>query len=169
MVGMIDPFPGHYDASDPFGNSAPPRTYPHTGSDWNGISAGTDIPATSSGTVAFSGWEPTGGNGNCLCVDMGDGMYWAYLHMQSDPGFTVGDSISQGQIVGQLGDTGSNASGAHLHITISDSSGAYQGLGNKVDPYEYIYANLGPGGAPGNLYVDVAGAYGPAGRLYRIE
>lgn len=151
---MIDPLPGHYDSSDPFGSLAGGRTYPHTGSDWNGVPAGTDIPAISDGTVVFCGVEPTGGNGNVLCVQMASGVnpspefpagtaiFWAFLHLNSVPSLSVGDHVTKGQIVAQVGDTGSNSIGAHLHVTLSDDERAYQGIGNKVDPYEFIQDRL---------------------------
>lgn len=151
---MIDPFPGHYDASDPFGNLGFGRTYPHTGSDWNGLSEGTPIPAISNGQVVFAGLEPTGGNGWCTCVRMsgvnpepefpaGTTIYWAYLHGDGAPHVSAGDLVTKGQAgVMDLDNSGSNSEGNHLHVTLSDSDHAYQGLGNKVDPYAFITARL---------------------------
>lgn len=146
----IDPFPGHYDASDPFGNADPPRTYGHTGSDWNQGIGGASIPAIAAGVVVFAGWEPTGGNGYCVCVDIGGGLYVAYLHQARDPFVSVGEHVALGEHVGVVGGTGSNARGDHLHITISDSPRAYQGLGNKLDPWQFIQENLGSTPAAGD-------------------
>jgi murein DD-endopeptidase MepM/ murein hydrolase activator NlpD len=152
MMQTIDPFPGHYDASDPFGNAAPPRQYGHTGSDWGNGLGGELIPAITAGTVVFAGWEPTGGNGYCVCVDMGNGLYWAGLHQAQEPFVSVGEHVALGEHVGVVGGTGSNARGPHLHITISDSPRAYQGAGNKIDPWQFIQDHLtataGDGSSP---------------------
>lgn len=150
---MMQPFtPDRYDASDPFGNIRPSGNA-HTGSDYNGMPAGTEVPAVSAGEVVFSGWEPTGGNGYCLCVKMfgvsptpefpaGTDIYWAYLHGNQTPLKAVGDTVSKGEIVFILGNTGTNSQGAHLHITLSNSPRAYQGVGTKVDPHAFISARV---------------------------
>jgi hypothetical protein len=139
-IQTIDPFPGHYDASDPFG-SMKDRSYGHTGSDWGDGLGGRWIPAMAAGVVVATGYS--GGNGNYVSVRMENGLYWAALHMAEPAAVNVGDSIALGQGVGVVGATGSNARGPHLHITLSDSPQAYLGLGNKQDPWEFIQAHLG--------------------------
>jgi murein DD-endopeptidase MepM/ murein hydrolase activator NlpD len=159
MVRLIDPFPGAYDASDPYGNSAPPRTQAHTGSDWP-MPNGTPIPAISSGLCVYTGFNA--GTGNCIVVRMSNGLYWAYLHM-SEPAYVAqGADVQLGDIVGSVGDTGTASRGSHLHITMSDAPTAYVGGGNTFDPFAYIMANL----SGGNLrIVPVAsGGY----RLHRV-
>ncbi|MFJ3393974.1 peptidoglycan-binding protein [Leifsonia aquatica] len=149
---LIDPFPGKYDASDPFGSLGYGRTNGHTGSDWI-VPAGSSVPAIGDGVVVAKGWHD--GNGNYVSVKLEDGHYFAYLHLQSPASVNVGDHVTRGQIIAKSGNTGSNSQGAHLHVTISDSVQAYVGLGNKVNPYEFIQAHVtgssgGSGG--GNAY-----------------
>lgn len=135
---LIDPFPGRYDASDPFGSMVG-RIYAHTGSDW-AAPRGAAIPAIGSGTVVNTEWNS--GNGNTVTVALPDGHFYAYLHMNSAAVVSVGDKVTIGQTLGYVGNTGSNSRGAHLHITVSDSSSAYLGLGNKIDPWEFIQDHL---------------------------
>lgn len=136
---LIDPFPGRYDASDPFGSYAGGRAYPHTGSDW-GVARGTPIPAIGSGTVVRKAWS--GGNGHTVTVALPDGHYYACLHMDVPAVVEVGDAVDLGQTLGYVGDTGTNSRGAHLHVTVSDSAEAYLGLGSKIDPWAFIQAHL---------------------------
>jgi murein DD-endopeptidase MepM/ murein hydrolase activator NlpD len=142
MVQLIDPFPGNYDANDPYGNSEPPRTQPHTGSDWP-MPEGTPIPAISSGLCVYTGFNE--GTGNCIVVRMSNGLYWAYLHMLEPASVAQGADVARGEIVGLVGDTGTASNGFHLHITMSDSPNAYVGGGNTFDPFAYIMANLNGG------------------------
>lgn len=136
---LIDPFPGNYDAADPFGNTTPPRTYPHTGSDWI-VGPGTPIPAIGAGVVAGVQWHA--GNGNTVTVKLdGSPLYYAYLHMQAPALVAVGQRVELGQILGRVGDTGTNSRGPHLHVTVSESPDAYRGLGRLHDPWALIQAH----------------------------
>jgi hypothetical protein len=137
-VRLIDPAPGKYDASDPFG-STKGRSYPHTGSDWF-MTGGTPAPAIGTGVVVNKQWHS--GNGNTLTVRLPDGHYFAYLHLQSPAIVNVGENVKIGQTLGYVGNTGSNSRGAHLHITVSDSEQAFGGLGNLIDPWAFIQSHL---------------------------
>lgn len=136
---LIDPFPGCYDAADPFGSSAPPRTRPHTGSDWI-VGPGRGAPAIGGGVVVGTHWHP--GNGNTVSVRLDDSeLYYAYLHLQEPAGVVVGQHVERGQILGRVGDTGTNSRGAHLHVTVSDAATVYCGLGELRDPWAFIQNN----------------------------
>jgi hypothetical protein len=59
--------------------------------------------------------------GNYVVVDIGDGHFAYYAHMQ--PGslrVRVGDRVRTGDVIGLLGNTG-NSNGPHLHFQITDS------------------------------------------------
>ncbi|MEN2741293.1 peptidoglycan DD-metalloendopeptidase family protein [Microbacterium sp. X-17] len=133
----LDP-PGRYDASDPF-ESVKDRKYPHTGSDWNGVPAGTPALAIGSGVVVNKQWHS--GNGNTVTVALPDGHFYAYLHLDRPASVNPGDSVVIGQTIGYVGDTGTNSRGAHLHITISDLPTAFGGYGKLLDPYAFIVAH----------------------------
>lgn len=89
---------------------------------------GTPIYATRSGYVYRSGY--TEYNGYYVGVDHGDGFASAYLHLMTYAIVDVGEYVSQGQIIGYMGDTGIST-GPHLHFTIYYN-------GNTVNPAEYI-------------------------------
>lgn len=136
---LIDPFPGCYDADDPYGNSRPPRTYPHTGADWI-VGAGHAAPAIGAGVVVNRQWHA--GNGNTVTIKLdGSDLYYAYLHLAEPATVAPGQHVELSQTVGKVGATGTNARGPHLHITVSDAPTAYVGLGNRRDPWALIQAN----------------------------
>ena len=85
----------------------------HEGIDISG-STGTPIRAAKAGEVIFVGAQ--GGYGNMTLVDHGGGLVTAYPH-QSRFGTSEGAQVSQGQVIGYVGCTGS-CSGPHLHFEV---------------------------------------------------
>ena len=89
----------------------------HTGIDY-AISSGTPIKASNSGKVIFSGWY--GGYGKVVIID--HGIYKGaptstlYAHM-SKQAVSVGQTVSQGQIIGYVGSTG-YSTGPHCHFEV---------------------------------------------------
>jgi murein DD-endopeptidase MepM/ murein hydrolase activator NlpD len=73
---------------------------------------GTPIYAAKAGTVIHAG--PQGAYGNLVLVDHGGGLVTAYAH-QSRIATSVGASVSQGQLLGYVGNTG-RSTGPHLHF-----------------------------------------------------
>lgn len=73
---------------------------------------GTPIRAAKAGTVIFVGQQ--GGYGNMVLVDHGGGFVTAYPH-QSRFGTSEGAGVSQGQVIGYVGCSGS-CTGPHLHF-----------------------------------------------------
>ncbi|MHC5269090.1 murein hydrolase activator EnvC family protein [Enterococcus sp. LJL98] len=111
--------------SNPWGGGASDL---HDGIDLVG-SAGTSIFASKAGTVLTAGYDPSAGNH--VIIDHGDGYYSYYLHLSSFA-VSVGQSVSQGTIVGGMGTTG-NSTGVHLHFGIA--TGIWSGF---VDPAPLI-------------------------------
>ena len=79
--------------------------------------AGTDILCTGAGTVAVNAWHVN--FGNMIIIDHGtlsDGKQYKtlYAHRLNATGHTVGQTISKGQVIGQVGNSGASF-GAHLH------------------------------------------------------
>ena len=85
----------------------------HSGMDI-GAGYGSAIVASDSGTVSWCGEK--GGYGNCIMINHGNGYYTLYGHMSSYA-VSYGDSVSKGQTIGYVGDTGW-ATGPHLHFEI---------------------------------------------------
>ena len=88
---------------------------------------GTQLRAADSGTVAIAG--PTGGYGNYTCVNHGGGLTSCYAH-QSSIGVSVGESVSQGEVIGSVGCTGS-CTGDHVHFEARIN-------GSATDPMGYL-------------------------------
>jgi len=88
-----------------------------------GAPRGTNVVAADSGTVITS--TSGGSYGNYVVISHGNGITTLYAHLSSRS-VKVGDTVSKGQVVGQVGSTG-NATGAHLHFEVSVN-------GSRVDP-----------------------------------
>lgn len=84
---------------------------------------GADIPASFGGTVSHAegGHSNLDGSGFGNHVILNHGVindrqiYTVYAHMVSTPLVSNGDTVSKGQIIGNVGNTG-NSYGAHLHF-----------------------------------------------------
>lgn len=85
-------------------------TYFHSGVDFGG-GEGADVICPAAGRVVFAGQLEV--RGNATIIDHGWGVYTGYWH-QSQINVQVGDMVSEGQIIGLVGNTG-RSSGAHLH------------------------------------------------------
>jgi murein DD-endopeptidase MepM/ murein hydrolase activator NlpD len=107
-----------------FGEARPGHM--HAGID---ISAptGTPIRAADSGRVAIAGW--VGGYGQYTCIQHGGGLSTCYAH-QSRIGVSVGQSVSQGRVIGAVGSTG-HSTGPHLHFETRIN-------GSPVNPMGYL-------------------------------
>jgi len=92
-----------------------------------GVGYGTPIHAAAGGTVVLAGW--TGGYGNYTCLDHGGGLATCYAH-QSSYAVSSGTQVSQGQVIGYVGNTG-HSFGAHLHFEVRIN-------GSPVDPLGYL-------------------------------
>ena len=79
-----------------------------------GAPLGTPIRAVAAGSVEYVDWLP--GYGKCIIVDHGDGYYTLYAHASAIfP--TEGSRVRQGEVLGEVGDTGS-LNGTQLYFEI---------------------------------------------------
>ncbi len=83
----------------------------HRGVDY-AAPTGTPIRAAGDGKITFRGWQ--NGYGNVVIVQHGGKYTTLYGHMSKFASATVGQRVSQGQVIGYVGMTGL-ASGPHLH------------------------------------------------------
>lgn len=87
----------------------------HSGVDWAGP-VGTPIMAAGGGVIEDAGRK--GEYGNYIRIRHPNGYKTAYAHMQRfAPGISEGVRVTQGQVIGFLGNTGIS-SGAHLHYEV---------------------------------------------------
>jgi len=99
--------------TSPYGTRIDPITGAtsfHPGVDF-GAACGTPIKAAGSGVIFSAGWN--GGYGNATIINHGGGIATLYGH-QSRIAVSVGQTVSQGQIIGYVGTTG-YSTGCHLH------------------------------------------------------
>lgn len=84
----------------------------HEGIDY-AANSGTPVKAAGNGTVIRAG--RVGGYGNLVEIRHRDGITTRYAHLRSfGPGIRAGVGVAQGQVIGQVGMTGT-ATGPHLH------------------------------------------------------
>ena len=95
---------------------------------------GTDVLAADAGIVLFAGWDDSYGwtvvigHGN---NSDGQSLITMYAHMQNQPSLLMGQLVSAGQVIGQVGTTGFST-GPHLHISVMVG-------GVPVDPQRWLY------------------------------
>jgi murein DD-endopeptidase MepM/ murein hydrolase activator NlpD len=95
---------------NPFGG----RAYEfHPGMDIDG-ERGDLVTASANGTVIKAGY--TGGYGNMVEIDHGNGIHTRYGHM-SKLDVSAGDTVTRGQLIGEIGSTG-RSTGPHLHFEL---------------------------------------------------
>ncbi len=87
----------------------------HPGDDIANNSA-PPITASDGGTVTVAGWPDNYGYGNRVVIDHGNGYQTLYAHL-SNIYVTPGQTVSRGQVLGQMGSTG-RSTGTHLHFEI---------------------------------------------------
>lgn len=102
--------------TDGFGSRTNPVTgsqATHEGLDISG-DKGDPIFAAAGGTVQSAGWS--GDYGNLVVVTHEFGLVTRYAHL-SKIQVKAGDSVSRGQVIGQIGSTG-RSTGPHLHYEV---------------------------------------------------
>jgi murein DD-endopeptidase MepM/ murein hydrolase activator NlpD len=85
------------------------------------------IAAADAGTVVTAGWPDSGGYGNRILIDHGNGFSTLYAHL-SRVYVTRGQTVSRGAIIGQMGSTG-RSTGIHLHFEIRHNGASKNPLG----------------------------------------
>ncbi|MGE5632647.1 MAG: murein hydrolase activator EnvC family protein [Caulobacteraceae bacterium] len=115
---MVWPCPSSYTITSYYGMRKHPilRKYKmHTGID---IAAdkGASIVAANRGTVIMAHYDKSGGYGNMVVIDHGDGITTLYAHA-SKLLVKVGDEVKSGQVIAKVGSTGLST-GNHLHFEI---------------------------------------------------
>lgn len=97
---------------------------PHHGVDY-AAPAGTPVHAVADGVITFKGWG--GGGGNTLKIKHAGNLQSGYLHLKGyAKGMAVGRRVSQGELIGYVGSTGSST-GPHLDFRLWKN-------GTPIDP-----------------------------------
>jgi hypothetical protein len=96
----------------------------------------TEILASEKGFVKYFGTDssPSGGYGNYIILDHGDGLETLYAHLSRIYVEKIGQEVQQGELIGLSGNTG-NSTGPHLHFEMR--------LNNiPVDPELYLNTEI---------------------------
>jgi len=97
----------------------------HTGQDIP-APTGATIVASGDGTVLFAGWN--WGYGYLTLIDHGGGLVTAYAH-QSLLYVQKGQTVTSGQTIGRVGNTGAFSAGSHLHYEVHVNGYNYDPMG----------------------------------------
>ncbi len=130
-VPLRAPVAGEIDETSPFGVRVDPFQHVpamHTGIDFRGT-MGEPIHVTAPGTVTSAGWS--GGYGNMVEVDHGNGLATRYGHLSAID-VRVGQVVRIGQVIGRLGSTG-RSTGPHVHYETRVN-------GEAVNPAKFLNA-----------------------------
>ena len=127
--GWVRPAGGHITSN--YGMRVNPvdgGTRLHAGTDL-GAGCNSPIYAAHSGTIAFAGWS--GGYGNFILMNNGDGVYTGYGHIVNGGTLvSAGEQVAAGQQIARVGSTG-NSTGCHLHFETRPG-------GKAVDPVGFM-------------------------------
>jgi len=99
----------------------------HKGLDFAG-KAGDNVIATASGIVTWAG--ESFGYGHLVEIDHGDGYVSRYGHNDTLK-VSVGDVVTKGQPIAQMGNTG-RSTGVHVHYEVIRN-------GKQIDPLPFVY------------------------------
>ena len=109
---------------------------PHHGVDYAAPS-GTHVHSVADGTVIFAGWD-RGGGGNTIKIKHAGNLETGYLHLKGfAKGIKKGTHVSQGQLIGYVGSTGSST-GPHLDYRIKKNGTPIDPLKMPQEPAEPI-------------------------------
>ncbi|WP_161907913.1 peptidoglycan DD-metalloendopeptidase family protein [Emergencia sp. 1XD21-10] len=91
--------------------------------------SGAPIYAADGGKVIYAG--NSGGGGNTIRIDHGNGIQTTYMHLQNGGILVkIGQKVSRGQKIGRMGSTGIST-GPHLHFAVTIN-------GEPKDPLKYV-------------------------------
>lgn len=136
-VGYVVPISKPVTVTSEFGYRPHPITGAyelHNGIDLVNGNPTTPIYASAAGEVVIAGSYPEW-YGNYVVIKHSDGLYTGYAH-QSQLRVSVGDTVKQGQQIGNMGTTGPST-GPHLHFQFF-RNGPWPSQADFIDPREYI-------------------------------
>lgn len=136
-VGYVVPISKPVTVTSEFGYRPHPITGAyelHNGIDLVNGNPTTPIYASAAGEVVIAGSYPEW-YGNYVVIKHSDGLYTGYAH-QSQLRVSVGDTVKQGQQIGNMGTTGPST-GPHLHFQFF-RNGPWPSQADFINPREYI-------------------------------
>ena len=111
------------------------RPHPHRGVDYP-VAKGSKIRAVATGTIVDVTWNDALGNVVVLLDQAG--IYWGFCHLDATAkGIRAGKRVFRGALLGTVGQTGTAATGPHLHLTASQTAHGYM-VGLTLDPLKVM-------------------------------
>ena len=140
-AGYVFPLEGPHNFGDKLARFGAPRSgHVHEGQDIFG-KTGTPEIAVHDGVVVDRGKNSDpddGGRGNYLAIySPPDNHSFVYMHMLKPSPVQLGQRVHAGQVVGQLGCTGS-CEGPHLHFEVRIGKASFGAETKAVDPLPYL-------------------------------
>jgi len=111
---------------------------PHTAVDY-AAPTGTPVMALGDGTIISKGWA--GGGGNTVKIRHNSVYTTSYMHLSRYADIKVGDRVTQGQVIGYVGMTGT-ATGPHLDFRVWENGTPINPLtldSPSAEPLDSIY------------------------------
>lgn len=97
---------------------------------------GHPIYATQNGEIVTNGFS--GSTGYMVIIKhTGDSYYSRYLHLQGESPLSVGTTVTKGQEIAKMGNTGIST-GPHLDFAISTKQDSWGNDKDTIDPQEYL-------------------------------
>lgn len=138
----------------------PPLPY-HNGIDFGGPTAttGVNIPCAANGPVILKGYYEDWGNYmrvSHTAITGAPNTWTGYAHMQSPSPHSVGDTVTRGQTLGQIGSTG-YVTGPHLHWETAVEN-------VRINPRDFmdVFGGTTASYAPVRARIVVAGSASPS-------
>lgn len=125
----------------------------HKGVDFNlpgDADLGKDILAIDSGKVIRKEYQ-AGGAGYYLVLEHANGLISKYMHMIDGGNVKVGDTVTAGQKIGRIGNTG-GSTGAHLHLELEQG-------GKAIDPIAWLKGKVLAPGEGGGTSGGITGGF----------
>lgn len=118
----------------------------HCGVDF-GRQVGTPIVAAAQGKITRINFDEKKGGGIYVGISHhGEVLETRYMHLDRvAPGLKMGQPVEKGQYIGDVGNTGPNSTGAHLHFEIFEKGA--DGKRRYIDPEPYLKHWQGEGEA----------------------
>jgi murein DD-endopeptidase MepM/ murein hydrolase activator NlpD len=140
-AGYVFPLIGAHDFGDKEARFGASRYgHMHEGQDIFG-KTGTPEVAVHDGVVVDRGNENgrfSGGRGNYVAIySSADNHSFVYMHMLKPPPVQLGQQVHAGQVIGQLGCSGS-CDGPHLHFEVRIGKASLRANTKPVDPLPYL-------------------------------
>ncbi|WP_299831193.1 phage tail tape measure protein [uncultured Metabacillus sp.] len=125
---VADYYKSNFRVTSKFGQQEGFRSSPHKGLDLANGKQGDPVKSLRSGKVITAAYSKSAGY--WVVVQQDDGTVAKYMHLQKGLDVKAGQTVSAGQKLGEVGNTG-RSTGAHLHLQIEQN-------GKAIDPQKYM-------------------------------